>query len=577
MKGNIVGQTNSLRPSDRVELDKLSMKRVKNGELCDADLARRAAVLCSKTGRKLGFLVGRDGRVTHVVVGTRERIYLPDLGRFRLSQARLRRLRLIVFGEAFSVSREGGIQAPQIDHDLITDLEKLRLDAVVVVQVDDGEPGPVTWAHIEPRERAGGERPGTSARHSVIEEQAKDLSDLRFDFDDFIKELESSFNRGAEGGYKTGKDGAILVGAYLGSQREAQESMDELQELARSAGVEIADVFMQRRKSLDPRTVIGQGKVEELVLRALDLGAELIIFDRELSPAQLRSVTKLTELKILDRSMLILDIFAQRAQTSEGRVQVELAQLKYALPRLTEKDTGLSRLSGGIGGRGPGETKLEIGRRRIRDRITDLEKRIDKLGEQRALRRERRQQRGVPVVAIVGYTNAGKSTLMNALTKSNVLAESKMFATLDPSSRRMRFPNEREVLFVDTVGFIRELPKELVTAFRATLEEVLEADAIIHLVDAANNSAKQQIEVVEKTLAEIGAAETPRVLVLNKVDQLSSVEQMSVVNALNGLPLSASKRTGFEPLLLEVQNLLAESFKGLDPGGFTSYPEKTFA
>ncbi|MBP9838578.1 MAG: GTPase HflX, partial [Proteobacteria bacterium] len=311
------------------------------------------------------------------------------------------------------------------------------------------------------------------------------------------------------------------------------------------------------------------GKIEELVLHCLDLGAELVIFDRELSPGQLRSVTNLTELKVLDRSMLILDIFAQRAKSSDGRLQVELAQLKYSLPRLTETDTGLSRLTGGIGGRGPGETKLEISRRRARDRVNDLEKRIQNISKQRDLRRERRQERGVPVVAIVGYTNAGKSTLLNALTKGEVLVENKLFATLDTSSRRMRFPNEKEVIFTDTVGFIRELPQELLAAFKATLEEVGEADVLIHLVDASNDEFKKQIDVVNATLDNLHFTDKPRLLVFNKTDLLSEIEVKGLAHGFECLMISAEKRIGFEPLIKRVQELLQETFKGQDPGRFT--------
>ena len=304
------------------------------------------------------------------------------------------------------------------------------------------------------------------------------------------------------------------------------------------------------------------------MLHCLDLGADLLIFDCELTPGQLRSITNSTELKVLDRSMLILDIFAQRAVTKEGRLQVELAQLKYSLPRLTEKDSGLSRLTGGIGGRGPGETKLEISRRRTRKRISDLEKKIDKIASQRAVRRERRRSRGVPVVAIVGYTNAGKSTLLNALTKGDVLVESKLFATLDPSSRRMRFPNDREVIFVDTVGFIRDLPKELIAAFRATLEEVSVADVLIHLVDATNPEREKQIEIVGHTLSDLELDEKPRLLVFNKTDRLTELETQSMLNAFGGLAVSAVARQGFEELLVTVQEMLVESFAGQDPGHF---------
>jgi GTP-binding protein HflX len=361
---------------------------------------------------------------------------------------------------------------------------------------------------------------------------------------------------------------AILVGAYTSSQQEAGASMAELEELATSADLTVVEKIIQRRRELDPRTIIGKGKIEELVAFAAEKEVDLIVFDRELSPSQLRSITKLTDLKVIDRSMLILDIFAGRAKSSEGRLQVELAQLKYSLPRLTDKDSGLSRLSGGIGGRGPGETKLEISRRRARDKISLLEKKIEKVADERSLRRHRRQERGVPVIAIVGYTNSGKSTFLNTLTKSNVIAEDKLFATLDTASRRMRFPNDSEVIFVDTVGFIRELPKELVNAFRATLEEVGEADLLLHIVDSADPGIKDQIAVVKKTLETLGFQDKPRILILNKCDLLSTVESQMLENFFGGIMISALNRTGFQNLIRACQDALAGTFKGLDPGSF---------
>ncbi|MCL4135577.1 UNVERIFIED_CONTAM: hypothetical protein GTU68_059258 [Idotea baltica] len=400
----------------------------------------------------------------------------------------------------------------------------------------------------------------------------RDLFSFELDFEEFISEVENSFKSTRTKGFDTSKDHAVLVGAYTGGSKNNAASMEELRELARTAEIQVLDVVVQNRRSLDPKTVVGKGKLEEIVLHCLELGADLLIFDRELSPGQLRTITNLTELRVIDRSMLILDIFAQRAKSSEGRVQVELAQLRYTLPRLSDKDTGLSRLAGGIGGRGPGETKLEISRRRTRDRITELEKRIEKIAKQRGLRRERRQMRGVPVVAIVGYTNAGKSTLLNSLTKGTVFADNKLFATLDPSSRRMRFPNEREVVFVDTVGFIRELPDELVAAFRATLEEVGEADLLVHVVDSNNPDMKEQIEVVVKTLGDLSFDDKPRMLILNKCDLLSPIERSAVVRATGGMEVSAVERIGIEKLMLSVQDALRESFEGRDPGRFTELP-----
>ncbi|MCB0360201.1 MAG: GTPase HflX, partial [Bdellovibrionales bacterium] len=515
---------------------KIGSRRNQPQSLIDPDLAKRVIKVVAEIGRMIGVLIDREGRLTHVVVGSKNRIYLPDLGRFRLDAAKLRRLRLVVFapdGERYvaSLPREEvlprgayaadgsssipsvvsagrHVAAPVVPYDLITDLEKLRLDAVVFVAVTEGGAGPASCVFVQPD-------PSTADRRLAFI-RVSDVQRFDLDFESFITSIEEDIAAVSTGLHETDREPAVLVGAYVGGTDEAEASMAELRELARTAGLQVIDEVMQRRKKLDPKTVIGKGKVEELMLNCLDLGASLVVFDGELSPGQLRSITNLTELKVIDRSMLILDIFAQRAVTSEGRLQVELAQLKYSLPRLTESDTGLSRLTGGIGGRGPGETKLEIGRRRTRDRIAQLEARIQQVSQQRQVRRRRRQERGVPVVAIVGYTNAGKSTLLNALTKSTVHVESKLFATLDTASRRMRFPNEKEVIFVDTVGFIRELPKELIAAFRATLEGVVEADVLLHVVDASDRNAASQIETVEKTLDDLGYGAKPRLLVLNK-------------------------------------------------------------
>ncbi len=591
MNDLVFGETRGLKPADRAEFDKLSQRRTRPQEIIDFDLAKRASALAHRINSQVGFLIGRDGRIVSVIAGTKDRLYLPDLGRYRLDTARLRALRLVVFmpdadpklvdqpreisplrpeRERARMRAGQTVSALTIPQDFIADLEKLRLDAVMLVAVTpEGTPGPISVAYLELREVS--KRQGRYER-KVRHYFGRDLADLEVDFEEFVVELEGQFI-GAATESKANESGqAILVGVYTSSMTDAQGSMDELQELARTAGVRILEVFIQRRKSLDPKTVIGKGKLEELVLRSLDLGADLLIFDRELSPGQLRTITNLTEVKVLDRSMLILDIFAQHAKSREGRMQVELAQLRYSLPRLTEKDSGLSRLTGGIGGRGPGETKLEISRRRVRDRLADLESKIEKLAEERQLRRHRRQERGVPVVGIVGYTNAGKSTLLNALTKSDVIAENKLFATLDPASRRMRFPNEKEVVFVDTVGFIRELPKELVSAFRATLEEVGEADLLLHIADATNRELRHQIDVVVATLTSLGFADKPRLLVLNKVDLLSVPETRSLQASLEALAVSSQTRAGFPELITAVQQSLLESFSGRDPGRFLEFP-----
>jgi GTP-binding protein HflX len=282
----------------------------------------------------------------------------------------------------------------------------------------------------------------------------------------------------------------------------------------------------------------------------------VLIFDRNLAPAQSTAVAQMTDLKVLDRTQLILDIFAQRAESRDGKLQVELAQMHYLLPRLGQKDDSLSRLTGGIGGRGPGETKLEIGRRRARERINHLERELKQLARQRKERRRKRGRNDVPIVSIVGYTNAGKSTLLNALTDSDVLAEDKLFATLDTRSRRLRFPREREVVITDTVGFIRDLPKELFAAFRATFEEAQDADLLLHVIDSADPNVDDHIATTEKLLEELHLDRVPRLVVYNKADALEPFEAQERARTQDGIAVSALDRSTLRPLLLRMEQML---------------------
>jgi len=315
--------------------------------------------------------------------------------------------------------------------------------------------------------------------------------------------------------------------------------------------------------------VVGKGKLQEIVLEGMRRRATVAIFDIDLKPGQARSFEDATGLKAIDRTQLILDIFAQRARSRDGKLQVELAQLKYSLPRLTAQDEGLSRLTGGIGGRGPGETVLEIGRRRINDRIRKLEKQIEQLSKSRDVRRRRRRESPLPVLSIVGYTNAGKSTLLNAMTESEVAAANQLFMTLDPTSRRLRFPREGEVIITDTVGFIADLPKDLVTAFRATLEELGDADLLLHIVDGADAHLEQKLHAVTSLLDDLDLAEIPRLVVINKADLLPPGHAQALAARYDGVAVSALKRKGFEELIAAAEaRLEAERsvLAGVDPG-----------
>lgn len=492
-------------------IERLGTRRVAPEQIVSPELARQLTEISFETGRQIGVLLNRKGQVEYVMVGNAKQIEMPDFGRARVSQDRFRGLRCIhthLLGE-------------KLTQDDLTDLALLRLDLMSIIQVNEktGLPDLVYSAHLVPSTAEKLETESQSLPYEFLEPNIP--SQLDTDFIGLINSLENEMarNRGTARNRQTNRDRVILVGATTGYISEAEESMVELEELTLSADAVVLDKIIQRRPKIDPKTVLGRGKLEELLVRSMRLGADLIVFDTELSPSQVRSISEITDLKVIDRPQLILDIFAQRAQSREGKLQVELAQLKYLLPRLAQgQNSAFSRLAGGIGGRGPGETKLETDRRRVRDKISQLEKQVDNLSRQRQERRKHRVQKNVPIISLVGYTNAGKSTLLNTLTDSKVYAEKKMFATLDPTSRRLRLPYEQEVIINDTVGFIRDLPEALVAAFRATLEEISDSDLLVHVVDAANPNAMAQIESVEKILLELKLNEIPQIIVLNKTD-----------------------------------------------------------
>jgi GTP-binding protein HflX len=381
---------------------------------------------------------------------------------------------------------------------------------------------------------------------------------LQINFLSFIQALEDEFTKKQKSRKMEAADKAILLRVEKNPLSSAETSLGELTQLARTCGVEVFDSIVQYRPQPDPKFMVGRGKLSAIDLRATQIGANMLIFDHELTPAQVRSINDFTGLKIIDRTQIILDIFARRAHSREGKIQVELAQLKYLLPRLTHLDTSFSRLAGGIGGTGPGETKLEIDRRRIRERIHRLEKDLKTITKSRRQRRGKREKSGLPIISIVGYTNAGKSTLLNTLTKSSVLVEDKLFATLDTKSARLRFPQDTEAIITDTVGFIRNLPEELFTAFRATLDELLEADILLHVIDASSNQIEEQIAAVEKILEELEINDKPTIRVLNKSDCVADKDLLQTLcRRLNAVAVSAlDKRTLFE-LMEKIESMLA--------------------
>jgi len=508
-----------------------------------------------ETGRQIGVLLNRKGQVEYVMVGTAKGIEMPDFGRARASQDRFRGLRCV----------HTQLMKEKLTQDDLTDLALLRFDLMSVIQVNDktGLPDLVYSAHLLPTTAQKLETEAQTLPYEFLEPNIP--SQLDTDFIGLINSLETEMARIRQTARnrQTNRDRVILVNVTTNYISEAEESLAELEELTLSADAVVLDKIIQRRAKIDPKTVLGRGKLEELLIRSMRLGADLIVFDTELSPSQVRSISEITDLKVIDRPQLILDIFAQRAQSREGKLQVELAQMKYLLPRLMQgQNSAFSRLAGGIGGRGPGETKLETDRRRVRDKISQLEKQVDNLSRQRQERRKHRVQKNVPIISLVGYTNAGKSTLLNTLTQSTVYAEKKMFATLDPTSRRLRLPIEQEVIINDTVGFIRDLPEALVAAFRATLEEISDSDLLIHVVDSSNPRAIQQIESVAKILLELKLNEIPQIIVLNKADLLdeSSLEalnrQVWLDKGFEVVQISAIQPQTLKPLVEKIGALI---------------------
>jgi GTP-binding protein HflX len=536
---DIFGNTLGLKASELQLLRNTYRRRVSPHEIVSAELARHLTEISAQTGRQVGALINRKGDVEQVIVGNASQLELPDIGRARAGQVRLRGLRLV----------HTHLKSEALTRDDLTDLALLRLDLIAAIGVlDEGLPGVLHYAHLVPENGAD-----TFWRTETLPSVHGNQPDVRA----LLAALEDELAQKAQARKVNSVGRALLVGVCLDGNRAAAEaSLNELKELARTAGVEVLDTVLQTRREADPRYLIGRGKLQELNLRSMQKMADLVIFDRNMSPSQSRHIAEETSLKILDRTQLILDIFAQRAQSADGKLQVELAQLKYLLPRLTQKDDSLSRLAGGIGGRGPGETKLETDRRRVRDRISHLEKRIDALSSDREVRRRARTRKGLPIVSIVGYTNAGKSTLLNAVTHSHVLAEDKLFATLDPASRRLRFPEEREVIITDTVGFIRDLPQDLVNAFRATLEELADASLLLHVVDAADPARDEQVTAVERILEGLGLHEKPRLMVWNKADLLPPEEVELLLRHRGGVAISAQKHQGLEALLAKADRTL---------------------
>ncbi|MBI5189410.1 MAG: GTPase HflX [Nitrospirae bacterium] len=528
------------------KLENIYRRKVPAHEFVTAELGRYMTLISRDIGRQVAVLIDRGGGIPFVIVGDKQEITIPDLADYSLGPKKLRGLRLV----------HTHLREEPLTNDDLTDLALLRLDAMCALGVQpDGFPGRVYVAHLlppNPEEK-------TWALIPPFPFHQLDIDPVSFTEaleDEMLRVQAESFD------VKDTREKAILISvmpkrnkAVLAEQKEA---MEELVELARSADVLVLETVLQRPDKLSPKYLMGSGRLKDVIITALQKGATMLIFDQELTPSQINNITEMTEMKVIDRSQLILDIFSRRAHSKDGKVQVELAQLKYMLPRLMGKGTAMSRLMGGIGGRGPGETKLESDRRRVRDRISQLERALGALSAARKQRKTRRADAGLPIVSIVGYTNAGKSTLLNKLTQSDTIVEDKLFATLDTASRRLRFPRDHDVIITDTVGFIRDLPAPLFAAFHATLEELADADLLMHVVDISSPRFEEQMASVESILQQLGLDDKERIIVFNKADLVDPDIAFSIARRYEGIALSALDRKTFPPLMQELEERLWE-------------------
>jgi GTP-binding protein HflX len=562
-----LARAKGLKKSEINQLNRLLQRRIPLDKVVTIDFAESVAEISHDIGHTISVVVNRRGQVVNVTIGQPWQVNMPELRQVRVGPGRLCGHRIIHTKLAKVDPNKKTSTGDGISTENLQCLARNRLDLLAQIGVDEkgsfsrsrGEQSKladsIQIVHLLPGRDNEGRLwkllPTCTTRVAQDE-----------DFEALIQSLEDEFRRRVPSfPVADGEERAILVDLITEGTDpwQVEDDLDELAMLARTAGATVCHRLTQTRTQPDPRYFLGSGKVQELALTLQELGANLVIFDQELTPLQHSSLETTLAVKVLDRTELILDIFAQRAQTKEGKLQVELAQLKYLYPRLVGKGNKLSRLGGGIGTRGPGETKLEIDRRRIRERINTLEGETERIKNYRDTQRRQRTDSKLPVIALTGYTNSGKSTLLNALTKSNVFVENKLFATLDPTTRRTTLPDHSSVLLCDTVGFIKKLPTTLIAAFKATLEEVLVADVLLHVVDSSHPNVMEQISSVYDVLSELSAIDKPIITVLNKVDL---VRKEDLVWLLSQVPspvvVSATQRLGLGAMLKSIQDMVQE-------------------
>jgi GTP-binding protein HflX len=543
--GDIKGNIESIRQTTLDEIKAIYDMPNESGDMLPPDMVSKLAALTEKINREIAVYIDRKGKVQDISIGDSTTAPLPEI-KSRRSEAKLSGIRCV------HTHPGGSGMLSKVD---VASLINLRLDAMFAIGVTEGKPTDIFVGIPAPDSEGSLEKAQIYGPFSPSDRKLNQVAML---VNEVEKDMTNTLYSNEERNEK-----AILVavdqgGRVIDGKSEGERLLDELEELAATAGATVMGKVLQKKEAPDTTFYIGKGKLEEIILMAQAEDVDMLIFDDELSPSQIRNIEKMTGLTVIDRTALILDIFAQRARSMEGKLQVELAQLNYRLPRLMGLGNQLSRLGGGIGTRGPGEKKLEMDKRHIRRRIQQLEEELKKVSQRRNFSRDTRKE--FSTVAIVGYTNAGKSTLLNKLCNSDVMAENMLFATLDPTTRGLDLPDSRKILVTDTVGFIRKLPHDLIEAFKSSLEEAVEADLLIHVVDSTSSEKEEHIKVVNELLKNLGALNKPVLLVLNKIDALENSELERIKYPYGKVfEISAAKGTGLDELLEGIIEELPQS------------------
>lgn len=525
--------------SSKKGLERLYRRKIPSGKLVTDELLLYLTRLSAELNKQTAIIANRKGKITHVILGNDSQIVIPELPLARLGKKRLSGLRLI---HTHVKSGE------DLTTDDINDLLLLRLDSMTVVEIlPSGNPGKITVAVIAPESREGYE----SHRSTTLAEANNIYAGL-------VEQTESDLETAATPYMVKKGQTAMLIHVSKKSETEMDSSLNELEELALTADINVVDRVTQSRAVPDPKYLIGRGKLKDFMISALSHGIDIVIFDTELTASQLKAITDFTDIEVMDRTQLILSIFEKRAKSSDGKVRVSLAKMRYLLPRLGAKESALSRIRGGIGLRGPGETTAEVQRRYLKARIARLEKELEELKSRRETRRKGRLQSGVKIISVIGYTNAGKSTLVNRLTKSSLHVEDRLFATLDPSARRLRLPSGLQSVISDTVGLIRDMPESIVGVFRATLEELSESDLILNVVDISDPDFEGHMKTTDEIMYDVGLTDIPSITIFNKTDSCVLEQLEGVAHRFGAFPVSAKSGDGIKPLLKEIESMLAE-------------------